>query len=66
MTVRVCPGIWFGKANVLLTLANLLFHFDWKLPNGRNPGKLDMDEGNGAIGFRKNHLCLVATKYRTR
>ncbi|WMV49357.1 hypothetical protein MTR67_042742 [Solanum verrucosum] len=31
---RACPGILFGISNLELPLAQLLFHFDWKLPNG--------------------------------
>lgn len=34
---RICPGILFALPNVELPLAQLLFHFDWKLPNGMKP-----------------------------
>uniref|UniRef100_A0A803M8T6 Cytochrome P450 n=1 Tax=Chenopodium quinoa TaxID=63459 RepID=A0A803M8T6_CHEQI len=34
---RVCPGIGLSIATIELVLAMLLYHFDWKIPNGTRP-----------------------------
>ncbi|KAM3286097.1 desmethyl-deoxy-podophyllotoxin synthase [Capsicum chacoense] len=60
---RICPGTIFGIANVELPLAKLLFHFDWKLPDGMEAIDLDMTETFGAIAGRKNDLYLVPKPY---
>ncbi|RLN16879.1 putative Cytochrome P450 71D11 [Panicum miliaceum] len=41
---RICPGINFANANMEIALASLLYHFDWKLPVGVKPEKVDMTE----------------------
>ncbi|XVE50213.1 hypothetical protein DITRI_Ditri01bG0143800 [Diplodiscus trichospermus] len=58
---RMCPGMAYGIANVELPLAQLLYHFDWKLQGGMED--LDMDEAFGIVVRRKNDLCLVPTPY---
>ncbi|XP_022944979.1 cytochrome P450 71B10-like [Cucurbita moschata] len=44
---RICPGLNMGVKTVDLALANLLYHFDWKLPEGMKEEDLDMEEKSG-------------------
>ncbi|MBA0792291.1 hypothetical protein Gohar_016801 [Gossypium harknessii] len=60
---RICPGISYGMAVVELSLAKLLSHFDWKLPNGMKNEDLDMTEAFGASVRRKSELYLIPTPY---
>ncbi|WMV28741.1 hypothetical protein MTR67_022126 [Solanum verrucosum] len=62
---RICPGISFGLANVYLPLAQLLCHFDWKLPTGMQPKDLDLTELAGMSAARKDDLYLIATPYQS-
>ncbi|RZC65862.1 hypothetical protein C5167_009558, partial [Papaver somniferum] len=62
--LRMCPGINFGIANVELVLAQLLYHYEWKLPNGVKPEDLDMSESFGASVRRKNDLHLTPIPYK--
>ncbi|GMN62237.1 hypothetical protein TIFTF001_031309 [Ficus carica] len=60
---RMCPGIWFALADVKLPLGQLLFHFDWKLPNGISHENLDMSESFGLTVRRKGDLNLIPIPY---
>ncbi|XP_060176862.1 premnaspirodiene oxygenase-like [Lycium barbarum] len=60
---RMCPGISFGLINAYLPLAKLLYHFDWKLPDGVKPEDLDMTEFSAITAARKCELYLIATPY---
>ncbi|XP_062078753.1 cytochrome P450 71D11-like [Humulus lupulus] len=60
---RICPGMSFGLINVELPLAYLLYHFDWKLPNGMKHENLDMTELFGVTMRRKDDLYLIPTIY---
>ncbi|KAF3457346.1 hypothetical protein FNV43_RR02003 [Rhamnella rubrinervis] len=60
---RICPGITFAMIVVELTLSQLLFHFDWKLPNDMKPEDLDMTEVFGLSVKRKVDLCLIPVPY---
>ncbi|KAL6975214.1 hypothetical protein U1Q18_024009 [Sarracenia purpurea var. burkii] len=60
---RMCPGILFALPNIELPLAQLLYHFDWKLPNGIEHEELDMEEVFGLIVRRRRDLCLIPIPY---
>ncbi|KAD5960376.1 hypothetical protein E3N88_11848 [Mikania micrantha] len=56
---RICPGISFGVGIIENALANLLFHFDWELPNGLKPHELDMTEATVLSNLPKHPLEAV-------
>lgn len=58
---RICPGVAFGLANVELTLAKFLYHFDWDLPTGIQPENLDMTDAYGISVRRKADIFVVPT-----
>ncbi|PKU61391.1 Cytochrome P450 71D7 [Dendrobium catenatum] len=60
---RICPGISFSMSTMENVLANLLYHFDWKLPGGQNPKELEMKEVSGLSLTRKSDLFLIATPH---
>ena len=51
---RACPAIYMGTTMVELGLANLLYCFDWKLPNGMKEEDINMEETTGL--FPSPHL----------
>ncbi|XP_018678388.2 cytochrome P450 71A1-like [Musa acuminata AAA Group] len=57
---RMCPGINFAMATIEIALANLLYHFNWELPDGLNPVDLDMSEAPGLVTPKKIPLRLIA------
>ncbi|KAL2347890.1 hypothetical protein Fmac_001890 [Flemingia macrophylla] len=61
---RICPGITMAAANIEVALAFLLYHFDWKLPNGLESEDMDMTEVFGAAVRRKDDLYLIPVTSR--
>ncbi|KAK7290180.1 hypothetical protein RIF29_04411 [Crotalaria pallida] len=54
------PGLNSGLANVELALALLLYHVDWRHPNGMENEDLDITEEFGVSVTRKGHLPLIS------
>jgi len=48
---------------VELALANLLYNFDWEMPQGLKAEDIDMDVLPGLSTHKKNALCLMARNY---
>ncbi|CAL4937102.1 unnamed protein product [Urochloa decumbens] len=61
---RMCPGMALGVATTEFTLANLLYCFDWALPEGMAPEDVSMDEAGGLTVHKKTPLVLVPTRYK--
>ncbi|KAI4325869.1 hypothetical protein MLD38_031233 [Melastoma candidum] len=60
---RICPGLTMGVTTVEFTLANLLYGFDWKFPEGTRMENFSMEEEGGLTTHRKMPLRLVPTTY---
>ncbi|KAH7515700.1 hypothetical protein FEM48_Zijuj10G0054300 [Ziziphus jujuba var. spinosa] len=62
---RICPGMYMGTTTVELGLANLLYRFDWKLPDGMKEEDLNMEEkaGISLTISKKTDLQLVPIKF---
>ncbi|XVF54573.1 hypothetical protein PTKIN_Ptkin05aG0192000 [Pterospermum kingtungense] len=56
---RGCPGMQFGVASVEYVIANLLYWFDWKLPDTEIAENLDMGEVYGLTVNKKLPLRVV-------
>nr|ACG32513.1 cytochrome P450 CYP71C3v3 [Zea mays] len=58
---RICPGANFALATMEIMLANLMYHFDWEVPNEKEDGggKVSMDETFGLMLRRNEPLYLV-------
>ncbi|KAI3731333.1 hypothetical protein L1987_62521 [Smallanthus sonchifolius] len=56
---RMCPGLPSGMKSVEFILASLVHEFNWALPNGDDPSKLDMNNKFGIAMRREKPLKLV-------
>jgi len=60
---RLCPGMNMAFAALDLILANLLYSFDWELPQGMKKEDIDTEVLPGVTQHKKNPLCVVAKCY---
>ncbi|GKV28880.1 hypothetical protein SLEP1_g37869 [Rubroshorea leprosula] len=61
---RICTGVHKAVAVVELTLANLLYCFDWKLPEGMTEEDICMEEEAGIAVQKKVPLKLIPVEYQ--
>ncbi|XP_068665004.1 cytochrome P450 71A1-like [Aristolochia californica] len=59
---RGCPGMYFAMVTMEIALANLLYSFDWKLPDGMTREEIDMNESFGLVVSKETPLRLVPVK----
>jgi len=55
---RICPGLNFALATVEIMLANLVYCFDWQLPDGMEAKDIDLTEVFGLAVRPKEKLML--------
>ncbi|KAM0066716.1 putative cytochrome P450 [Helianthus debilis subsp. tardiflorus] len=55
---RGCPGMLLGATAVEMALSNLVYSFNWELPEGTKD--IDTLKTEGTVMFKKNVLLLVA------
>ncbi|CAH8360992.1 unnamed protein product [Eruca vesicaria subsp. sativa] len=59
---RICPGMPMGMAIVELGLLNLLYFFDWSLPDGMTIDDINMEEAGTLTIVKKVPLKLVPVR----
>ncbi|CAN6805376.1 unnamed protein product [Brassica oleracea] len=56
---RNCPGMAYGNALIEEVMANLLYRFDWKMPDGSKPEEINMEEICQFVVAKKYPIKLV-------
>ncbi|KAL5217000.1 hypothetical protein ABZP36_019059 [Zizania latifolia] len=62
---RICPGVAMAVLNMEFILANMLFCFNWELPEGMRKEDIDMEEARGLTIHKKTPLLLLAIRQYT-
>uniref|UniRef100_A0ACD5T8K7 Uncharacterized protein n=1 Tax=Avena sativa TaxID=4498 RepID=A0ACD5T8K7_AVESA len=64
---RGCPGVAFATRLVELTLANMMYHFDWELPEGQDLESFEVMESSGfSLGLKSALILGVKPLYISR
>uniref|UniRef100_A0A0D9YSK7 Cytochrome P450 n=1 Tax=Oryza glumipatula TaxID=40148 RepID=A0A0D9YSK7_9ORYZ len=63
---RICLGLQLAYRMVHMVLASLLFHFDWKLPEGAEKDGVDMREKYGMVLHKETPLKALAIETYNR
>lgn len=58
---RGCPGMSLGATTVELILSNLIYAFEWNLPNEMKSEDIDTLTTPGFVLHKKNALCLAVS-----
>jgi len=62
---RICPGMAMAVTNMEFILANLLYCFEWELPEGVAKEDISMEEAGSLVFQKKTPLMLVPRRYQT-
>lgn len=60
---RICPAMNTGVLMIELALANMLYSFDWRLPEGMKNEDIDMNDSPGITVHKRSALHLVAISH---
>ncbi|KDP26675.1 hypothetical protein JCGZ_17833 [Jatropha curcas] len=60
---RGCPALYMGTILVELVIANLLYCFDWRLPNGEENINMEEQAGPSLTVSKKEAVKLVPSRY---
>jgi cytochrome P450 len=64
---RGCPGVGFAMRLVELALANMMYHFDWELPDGQDLESFQVIEADGlSLGLESALLIGVKPCKKSR
>lgn len=62
---RICPALPMASTTVELGLLNMLYFFDWKLPNGMVGEDIDMEDAGHISFYKKAPLILIPVKHHS-